>query len=126
MDFSQYLQQYLEAKRLRGVTPGRGASQALFAPYFNRRYRINEEGRRQDLAERAQTFTEKRAGEGLAWSKENAIQTLALQKWQDQMLREAAARGDTKQMFGNIISTGAGLGNLALLKKYGYFDRRGW
>ena len=124
MDFSQFLQQYLDAKRLRGVTPGRGASQALFAPYFNRQYDVNMAGRRQDLAERAQTFTEKRAGEGLAWSKENAIQTLALQKWQDQMMREAAARGDTKSTIGNVLSTAGGLGQLALLKKYGYFDRR--
>jgi hypothetical protein len=115
MDFSQYLQQYLDVKRQRGVTPGQPASTALFAPYFNRQYDVNMAGQRQDLAEKAQTFNEQKAGEALA-----------LQKYQTQAMLDAASKGDRNQMIGNVISTGAGLGNLALMKKYGYFDRRGY
>jgi len=80
IDFYQYLQKYLEAKRLRGVTPGQGASTALFAPYFNRQAAGNIEGRRLDLAERAQASKEKQQAEGLAWQKENSQQRLAWQK----------------------------------------------
>ena len=80
IDFYQYLQKYLEAKRLRGVTPGQGASTALFAPYFNRQAAGNIEGRRLDLAERAQASKEEQQAEGLAWQKENSQQRLAWQK----------------------------------------------
>ena len=175
MDFSQYIQDYTTLKRLRGVTPGRRRSEALFSPYFDRKFAIEMTGRKQDLAEREQTAREQQQGESLTWDKERAINTLALQKelaagsrevgrtelasrmataegrwaseakvtgmrlaadtqqadadralraWQQQLMIDQAKRGDRSALIGNVISTAGSIGSLALLKKYGYFDRR--
>ena len=142
IDFYQYLQKYLEAKRLRGVTPGQGASTALFAPYFNRQAAGNIEGRRLDLAERAQASKEKQQAEGLAWQKENSQQRLAWQKesaeqnlawdkervllqllaekWYQDELKKQAASQDRRETTSNVIS---GLGSFA---KYPLYKRMGY
>jgi len=142
IDFYQYLQKYLEAKRLRGVTPGQGASTALFAPYFNRQAAGNIEGRRLDLAERAQASKEKQQAEGLAWQKENSQQRLAwqkesagqnlawdkervlnqllAQKWYQDELKKQAASQDRRETTSNVIS---GLGSFA---KYPLYKRMGY
>jgi hypothetical protein len=75
------------------------------------------------LAERAQTSREKQAGESLAWSKENATQNLALEKWHQEQLMSQAAKGDTKTGISNVIGTLGSLGNMYLLNKYGYLKR---
>ena len=136
MDFSQYLQDYMNIKRLQGVTPGRKTSTALFAPYFDRQFDVNMAGRKMNLAEQAQTSKEKQQGESLAWekertgnilawNKEKTISDLALEKWQNQLMMNQAKRGDRNALIGNVFSTAGSLGSMALLKKYGYFDRRG-
>jgi len=77
MDFSQFLNDYLTIKRLRGVTPGRKTAEAALAPYFDRQFQIEMAGRRQGLAERAQTSKEKQQGEALTWDKERTLADLA-------------------------------------------------
>ena len=131
MDFSQYLQTYLEAKRLRGVTPTVGASTGLFAPYFNRQAAVNATGKRLDLAEKDLAFKKTSAAEGLAWdrqksteglawNREKMIDALALQKWQNEQLMNQAARGDTYATIGNAIQSAVPIANYAMLKKFGY------
>jgi hypothetical protein len=124
MDFSQFLEDYMTAKRLKGVTPTKGQSAALFAPYFDKQFAANQTGRRLDIAERSQAFNEKRAGESLAWGKQKFLDDLALEKWRTQQMMDLAGKQDTQATIGNVVSSGAALGNLALLKKFGYFDRR--
>ena len=135
MDFSQYLDQYMTAKRLRGVTPTVRQGTAIFSPYFDRQASVNAVGRRLDLAERAQTSRERQmaetlaankdlSGNELAFKRENALANLALENMQQQAQMSAARKGDRNAMIGNVISSAGSLGGLALLKKYGYFDRR--
>jgi predicted outer membrane protein len=127
MDFSQLINDYMNIKRLRGMTPSSRESAQIFAPYFNRQAQNNIEGQRLNLAERGQALAEQaqaakqqQATEGLAWDKEKAINALALQKWQNQELMSQAGRGDTNATIGNTIGTGASaLGNYWLMKKYG-------
>ena len=127
MDFAQLINDYMNIKRLRGVTPGAKEASAIFAPYFNRQADVNIRSKQLDLAERGQVLSEQaqaakqqQATEGLAWDKEKAINALALQKWQNQELMSQAGRGDTNATIGNTIGTGASaLGNYWLMKKYG-------
>ena len=127
MDFSQLINDYMNIKRLRGMTPSSRESAQIFAPYFNRQAQNNIEGQRLNLAERGQALAEQtqtakqqQATEGLAWDKEKAINALALQKWQQQQLMDAAGRQDTAGTIGDVIKGVGGLGNLYMLKRFGY------
>jgi hypothetical protein len=120
MDFSQYLQDYMTIKQLRGKSPGTRTSQAIFSPYFDRKSRVDLAGRRLNLAEKSQAAEEKQASERLAFRKENTLESLALEKWHQQQLMNQAARGDTKTGIGNLVNTAGSFGNLYLMKKYGY------
>lgn len=113
MDFSQYLDQYLQAKRLRGVTPTQAQSAQLFSPYFQGQAQGEQQARRLDLGERS-----------LASHNQQAAESLAFEKYKQDALKRSAERGDTNAMISSGISTAGSLGNLALLKKYGWFDRR--
>jgi len=77
MNFSSYLQDYLNIKRLQGVTPGQRTSEAVFAPYFNRQYEINRVGQQQGFAERELATRTGQQGEALAWGKEKTLSELA-------------------------------------------------
>jgi len=76
-DFSAYLQDYMNIKRLQGVTPGQRTSEAVFAPYFNRQYDINRAGQQQGFAERELATRTGQQGEALAWGKERTLSELA-------------------------------------------------
>jgi len=80
MDFSQYLQAYMNAKNLRGVTPGRNEATRLYAPYFDKQFAVEMMQRKQALAEKEQAAKEDYQGKSLAWDKEKATNTLATQK----------------------------------------------
>jgi hypothetical protein len=80
MDFSQYLQDYMRMKQLRGVTPGRREATALFAPYFDKQAYIEALQRKQALEEKELESKEKHWGESLAWDREKAANTLATKK----------------------------------------------
>ena len=77
MNFSSYLQDYMNIKRLQGVTPGQRTSEAIFAPYFNRQYDINRAGQQQGFAERELATRTGQQGESLAWGKERTLSELA-------------------------------------------------
>jgi hypothetical protein len=124
MDFSQYLDQYLTIKRLQGITPSQGTSTALFSPYFDRSFDRNMTGRKLDLQEKAQTFSEQKAGEGLAWDKQKTIDALALQKWQNQLLMDQAEKNDTKATIGAGISSLGSLGGMYMMRNSPYWNRR--
>jgi hypothetical protein len=113
MDFSQYLDAYLQAKRLRGVTPTQAQAGQLFSPYFQDQAQGEQTARRLDLGERS-----------LASHDAQAADSLAFEKYKQDAMMRSAERGDNNAMIGNTLQTAGSLGNLALLKKYGWFDRR--
>jgi hypothetical protein len=80
MDFSQQLNDYMNIKRLRGVTPGRKESEAVFKPYFDRKFDVNMAGRRQVLAEQDLAARTGQQGQSLAWDKTKTMNELAGQK----------------------------------------------
>lgn len=128
-DFSQYLNDYLDIKRRRGVTPGVGESSRLFSPYFDKQAAVNIAGQKMDLAEKnltlaqqTQTAKESQDVQSLAWNKENTINNLALEKWRQGELANQAGRLSTMATVGNVIQSAAPLGSLYWMKKYGYLD----
>ena len=134
MDFTQYLQQYEERKRLRGgIEPGQAEAEKIFTPYFNEASQRELAGRKINLQEKALTNQENQFNEGLAWNKEKTLadlaqtreQTLAnlaLDRYKNDLMQQAANTGDRNQMIGNALSTAGSLGSMYLLKQGGYFN----
>jgi hypothetical protein len=76
-NFDQYLNDYMNIKLRRGVTPGARESEAVFKPYFDRQFDVNLAGRKQMLAENELATRTGQQGEALAWDKQKTMNELA-------------------------------------------------
>lgn len=79
-NFDQYLNDYMNIKRLRGITPSQKASEAVFNPYFDRQFNTEMAGRKQVLAEQELATRTGQQGEALSWDKTKTMNELAGQK----------------------------------------------
>lgn len=110
MQFGNYLNEYMNLKRLRGVTPTAAQAQQILSPYFDAKARANIEGQKLNLQEKEVSFNNQKATEKLAYQKWLANQKMAL-----------ARKADRNSTFANLLGTGASLGGLFLLKNSPYY-----
>lgn len=122
MDFNQYLQMYERRKQARGLELGTREAQQIFTPFFNEANSRELAGRRVDLQEKAQEAQNTQFNEKLATNKEIALNNLALERYQNDLMMQAAKTGDRNQLIGNALNTAGSLGQMGILKSAGYFD----
>ncbi|MFA6290190.1 MAG: hypothetical protein WC637_00335, partial [Victivallales bacterium] len=87
MDFSQYLQEYMNFAKLKGMAPTQRQGTQILGPYF-------QQAGARELAGRKMDTQEKQFAQSLAWDKESLAKRLGEERYRTDQMIGAAGTGD--------------------------------